>query len=145
MTMARSLTLMLCAVGGVALLTATAQAATTKLDPRNTPAQNVRPAAPPAADGTLGVALLAALVQSDGSLLSGSGATGATRLGTGTYEVDFNRDVTGCYYTATPFNAGFSIETEPRSGNPNGVFVSIQFRDGTAADQQFYLIVYCGR
>jgi hypothetical protein len=107
-----------------------------------------RPAAPaPAADGTLGMALMGAFVQSDGTLLRGAGATGAAHVSAGTYVVDFVRDASGCYYSATSDGNGFTISAAPQAGNVNGVFLEFTRADGsgTLIDSEFYLTVFCAK
>jgi hypothetical protein len=95
--------------------------------------------------------VLDAVVNSDGSLARGQGATGSLSLspGSGDYEVDFNRDVTGCAYVATLGNAtagtapnGF-ITDAARSGNPDAVFVKTSNTAGSPADIQFHLMIGC--
>lgn len=94
---------------------------------------------------------LFAVVNSDGSLARGAGATGSFSLsaGSGDYEVDFNRDVTSCAYVATLGNAtagtapnGF-ITDAARAGNPDAVFVKTSDTAGNPADIQFHLAVVC--
>jgi hypothetical protein len=95
--------------------------------------------------------VLDAVVNADGSLARGIGATGSHSLsaGSGDYEVDFNRDVTGCAYVATLGNAtggtapnGF-ITDAARAGVPSGVFVKTSNTAGSPADIQFHLILAC--
>jgi hypothetical protein len=57
------------------------------------------------------VELLAARITGAAAIVAASGATGALKLGTGTYEVQFNRDVSLCYYSAS---------TQLESGCPCG-------------------------
>jgi hypothetical protein len=95
--------------------------------------------------------VLDAVVNADGSLARGQGATGSFSLsaGSGDYEVDFNRDVTGCAYVATLGNAtagtapnGF-ITDAARNGNPDAVFVKTSDTAGNPADIQFHLVIAC--
>src|SRR4051812_741785 len=69
---------------------------------------------------------LGAEVSSSAALPRSSRPTGTVKIGTGQYEVDFDRDVSNCSYAATPFLVGFTVGVEPRSGNANGVFVYFQ-------------------
>jgi hypothetical protein len=72
-------------------------------------------------------------------------------LNDGRYEVIFNRDVSGCSYTATigtTTNGGsistpVTITTATRAGNVNGVFLFIHKTDGTTIDEPFHLFVSC--
>jgi hypothetical protein len=137
----------ICSLGaalGAALFatTALAQAPGDKPAPANTPVPGAAPAVVPP-DGGLGVAILGASVSSSATVLFGAGATGAIKLGTGIYEVDFNRDVSKCFYSAASFTNTVPIFVEPRSGNVKGVFLEFFTLTNTAADSQFYLTVYC--
>jgi hypothetical protein len=101
--------------------------------------------------------VLWARIAPDGTLTTGSGAVSSGLLQTGEYEVIFNRAVTGCAYEATPGSSLVTnsdvvddlqkptfIRTEPRTGNPNGVFVAIY--DGTThalVNNAFHLAVIC--
>ncbi len=106
--------------------------------------------------------VLWARIAPDGTLTAGSGAVSSGLLQTGEYEVIFNRAVTGCAYEATPGSSLVTnsdvvddlqratfIRTEPRTGNPNGVFVAIY--DGTTiggtknalVNNAFHLAVIC--
>lgn len=115
--------------------------------------------------------ILWARVAPDGTLTAGSGAMSAGQLATaggqpatGEYEVTFNQPVTGCAYEAT---IGSSLEnnsnnvndngpgqifTEPRNGNPNGVFVETlppapvynsTTKTWGGANNAFHLVVIC--
>src|SRR6185437_12672333 len=53
-----------------------------------------------AADKTLGIALMSAIVDFQGTLISGSGATAASRTSEGQYTVMFDRDVSACTFAA---------------------------------------------
>jgi hypothetical protein len=93
----------------------------------------------------------------DGSTARGShNETASHRLGTGQYEVDFNRNVSGsdgsgCVYIATvgvTTNGGqistpVTITTATRGGNPDGVFVFIHDGAGNTIDEPFHLNVVC--
>lgn len=94
------------------------------------------------------VELLAAQVNSAGTILAGSGATAALKLGTGTYEVQFNRNVSQCFYSASAWDVNkVAHAVEPRSGNPSAVFLMTgSFTVPTSAvDSQFYVTVFCPR
>src|SRR5690349_18445556 len=54
-----------------------------------------------------------AVFNSAGSLVRGVGATGVIHLGTGTYEVDFNSNMTGCEYSATAGDPGAGAVSAP--------------------------------
>lgn len=107
-----------------------------------------------------------AVVNADGTLARGShvtstgrpadifstGTAGPTIVATtGTYEVVFDRDVTGCAFSATigtatsmdPVDPG-EIWAAPRFLNANGVYVATTDSSGvTAADRPFHLALFC--
>ena len=82
-------------------------------------------------------------VGSSGALVKGSRVVAVTHVGTGSYQVDFDRDVTGCGYNATSYFFGTAMEVEPRSGDANAVFVGAADFNGTGVDTYFYLTVTC--
>jgi hypothetical protein len=95
-----------------------------------------------------------AVVNTDGTLARGSHVVSTAKLSGangGTYQVIFDRTVSGCVYSA---NAGVttnggsitdavSVTTATRAGNANGVFIFIHRHDGVTIDEPFHLIVYC--
>jgi hypothetical protein len=138
--------LVLGAALGIALSATAASAQTSigaKPAPANTPSGTATPSDIPA--GGLGMAILGASVNSSGGVLFGSGVTGAVHLNPGIYEVDFNRDVTQCIYTASSFNATVPVLVEPRSGDANGIFLEFSNINASPSlqDSQFYLTVNC--
>lgn len=96
---------------------------------------------------------LSAVVNLDGSLARGIGAVSANQVGAdGTYGVTFNRDVSGCTYTASggeatalPPDDAVVFTVAPREGDSNSVFVleydAILARDSYSSG--FHLIVVC--
>ena len=96
------------------------------------------------------VTTLYAVVDANGTLARGHKAVSATRLGTGTYEVVFRKDVRRCAYVATiglSGSAGASLPGEitvvGRSGNDRGVFLTTHSSGGASADLGFHLAVHC--
>ncbi len=89
------------------------------------------------------IAPMWAEVSSSGSLVHGSRVVSLTHIGTGSYQVDFDRDVTGCGYSATSYFYGVTMAVEPRTGDANAVFVAAADHTGTGADTYFYLTVTC--
>jgi hypothetical protein len=96
------------------------------------------------------VTTLYAVVDASGTLARGHKAVSATRLGTGTYEVVFRKDVRRCAYVATiglSGSAGASLPGEitvvGRSGNDRGVFLTTHSSGGASADLGFHLAVHC--
>ena len=110
---------------------------------------NVKPAA---ADQTLGMALMSAVVNADGSLARGSGAVSSVRTTTGQYRVIFDRPIRDCTFTASGGGAtpGLSYLTTanvwslPNDESGVGVITSA---NTTAADinSGFHLLVFCAR
>jgi len=89
-----------------------------------------------------------AVVTSTGGLPRGFHALFATNLGTGAYEVIFDRNVTNCAYNATigDQNSGTftgEISAARRTGNVNGVFLITLTSAGASADLPFHLVVHC--
>jgi hypothetical protein len=97
---------------------------------------------------TVGTTVLWAVVDAAGALARSTGTTGSIHLGPGTYQVNFNRDVSGCAYTATigPIGAGSSsgdIDVATRAGNNNAVFIETRDNSGVVSDRPFHLMVAC--
>ena len=63
-------------------------------------------------------------VSSSGGFVRGSRVVLLSHLGTGSYQVDFDRDVSGCGLTSTSYYYGTSMQIEPRTGDTHGVFVT---------------------
>jgi hypothetical protein len=146
--MYRKITLRSAAFAGAALLTTSLSFA--QQPPTPSAAQALQALAAPAA-GTLGVdtKTYSAIVGAAGVLKLGPAGSSASPIGTGTYEVDFPSDVSLCVYTAT---IGTSPATDPgpafvtvtpRSGNPNGVFVSTFSVIGAPETHAFNIHVQC--
>ena len=100
-----------------------------------------------APDNGHGVAILGARVDADGTLLSGSGVAGVTKVGTGVYRIDFNREVTQCMFSVTPADLRLP-QVQPATSDPSGSTVTLWAQNGlniVSSDDQFYLIAYCSR
>jgi hypothetical protein len=90
-----------------------------------------------------------AVISNTGGTVRGRGATSSARVGTGIYEVIFDRDVRACVYVATlgdesaagPGNGQVSVTSAP--GNVNGVRVRTRNSAGADDDRSFHLIVSC--
>jgi hypothetical protein len=79
-------------------------------------------------------------------VLKGSGALGASLpFGEGTYQVDFNRNVSGCTYQATSAgNPSALLVAEPRDNTPNSVYVeATDSYEGERVEAKFSLAVFC--
>jgi hypothetical protein len=99
---------------------------------------------------------LSAVAGADGSLARGNRAVSAQRLGTGRYDVRFDRDVTGCAYTATvggigaqPVAGSGLVFTAgghgTGTGTGRGVYVETKNLGGGLSDFPFHLSVDCGK
>lgn len=105
----------------------------------------VGPQGPKGDPGASATALWAE-IDGTGKVLKGSGVVSAKQpFGAGTYEVNFNRDVTGCTYQATSSHyPGMFVLVEPRDSDPNGVYVETSKEvEGTSVNNQFDLAVFC--
>jgi hypothetical protein len=101
-----------------------------------------------------GSSKLIGVIKIDGTKARGANVVSSAKLSGlngGTYQVIFNRDVSGCSYTATigtTTNSGsistpVTITTATRAGNSNGVFLFLHKTDGTTIDEPFHLFVSC--
>jgi hypothetical protein len=107
------------------------------------------PAGPSGPAGAAATALWASVDQ-NGTLVRNKGAASAQRTGTGTYQVIFNQDVTGCIYLASLGGPGQNVL--PILGEvsaaqlPNvaaGVRVSTATSAGALVDRPFFVAVFC--
>jgi len=102
-------------------------------------------------NGYYSATTLEAIVNADGSFARGIHATGSLLIAgfLGSYEVDFDRDVTPCFWVATLGNSGGgnpthgTIVTAARAGNVNGVFVETRNVGGTLTNLGFVLHLTC--
>ncbi|MFD1703658.1 hypothetical protein ACFSCV_11665 [Methylopila henanensis] len=141
-------------LGGAAMAAALFAAPLQAAEPNlNTPPPGAR-AQPNVGPGDLGMALMSAAINADGTIARGEGvtATGTQKLSTGTYEVGFDRDITQCAYAVTVGESGIGsavpsvVGVTRRSVNPNGVFIQIKNPpDEANEDKNFFVLVYCGR
>lgn len=91
-----------------------------------------------------------AIVDSDGTLVRGKGATSATSFGAGSYEVVFVTDVTGCAFVATigiangdgSVPAGY-ISVVGRAGNASAIYVETRDLNGALSTVPFHVDVGC--
>ena len=71
-----------------------------------------------------------------------------TRLGVGTYDVDFGASVAGRYYAGVQGEANFGtptggwVEVTPRVLDPNSLYVETYDNTGTLVDTPFYVMVW---
>jgi hypothetical protein len=83
-----------------------------------------------------------AAVSAIGTLGRNKGALSVNHSGN-TYVVDFDRDVTGCIYLATPEPPTGIVTTVRSNTTPSAVFVSTYTREGADAERGFMLHVVC--
>jgi hypothetical protein len=95
------------------------------------------------------VGVLFAQVNSDGTIFNSSGGVTGFSLGTGTYEVDFGRDISNCGFTATQGEGGIGgaggaiMGVTDRSGNANAVFATARDAAGALVNTGFQIVVVC--
>jgi hypothetical protein len=111
-------------------------------------APSLAPAGEPAGtEASLAVRHLWAVVNQNGTLARGSRVTGVTWLGTGRYEVTFDRNVAGCAYIATTRNAysqALGVYTASGHLSTKGVYIETKNQGGGLTDGPFNLLVACG-
>lgn len=91
-----------------------------------------------------------AVVNSNGTLARGFHAASSITNGTGTYTVVFDRDITGCAYTAT-IGLSVSVGSETsgeitvagKASIPNGLFITTHNSAGAPSDRGFHVHVMC--
>jgi len=108
-----------------------------------TPPVSIR-AAP---DQTLGMALMSAVVEANGTLISGTGVKNVTHTGFGAYLVQFDRSVAGCTPVASPqvnFSVFVVVNHFP-TPTPDTFQVLTGEGLGNGEDTRFSLIVFCAK
>lgn len=104
-----------------------------------------------AADQSLGMAIMSATVEGDGTLRGIAGVVGAAKVSTGNYTIRFVRSVAGCMCVGSPGTSdGSAIHTSGALaitvncpfGDPENVRVWSRI-GGADADFPFHLIVFC--
>ncbi|MCB0337849.1 MAG: hypothetical protein KDD62_16140 [Bdellovibrionales bacterium] len=91
------------------------------------------------------------VVDENGNILRSSGVSSVTKLGTGEYNVTFNRDIQTCFPQVTKMqnsSGGFSAIGVPNVGidpddGGNVLFVSFYGPGSTEADSAFSAVVLC--
>jgi hypothetical protein len=99
-----------------------------------------------APDNALGMALLGAFVNYDGTLYEGSGVTSAPgHPGVGNYDITFDRDISRCFISITPYTSnvvpGFFR-------NPGSSVVRVYLNSntgGAAVDTTFSMLIFCAK
>ena len=89
---------------------------------------------------------LFAVVDSAGTLVSGSGVSRVDHIATGQYEVTFTRNVDDCAYVATTANAySQALQAYTAGGHlsDQGVYVETKNQGGGLTDGPFHLLASC--
>jgi hypothetical protein len=95
------------------------------------------------------IGVLTAQINADGTVFSSSGGVTSVHVGTGTYDVDFGRDISNCTFNATQGEggvggaAGAILGVTDRAGNAEAVFVTVRTDANASVDRAFQLIVVC--
>ena len=87
-----------------------------------------------------------AMVEPDGRTYRYKNLTGNGKTGTGAYQISFNRNITGCTYSATPRafgNPELLAHVDPMPGKPRTVLVVIRRGSGFFTDAGFHLQIFC--
>ena len=95
--------------------------------------------------------ILYAIVNSTGDLVRHEGGSdpGTNRIGGGTYEVEFDRDITACVAIGNPADQSeFGIPSTQvtvvkRGGNAQAVFVQTRSSAGALTDSAFTIVILC--
>jgi hypothetical protein len=92
-----------------------------------------------------------AVVASDGTWVRGSGSLSSSRLGTGTYQVNFSSNLLACAYVATVGQTGAGsigsasiAVVAQRAGIPKSLFIQTFNPSGTLTDLPFHVTTKCG-
>ena len=111
--------------------------------------------APEAADMTLGMALMSAIVDAEGNLVSGAGAVSARKVNDqGFFEVFFQRTVGNCTSVASVGGASYvstighgMAETYNVANIGGGTGITVLTRDqsGVPVKRDFQVIVFCAK
>ena len=95
------------------------------------------------------IGVLYAQVNADGSIFSSSGGVTGSSLGTGTYAVDFGRNISNCAFISSQGEGGVGgaggaiTGVTDRSGNANAVFATTRDAAGALVNTSFQLVVVC--
>ena len=90
-----------------------------------------------------------AQVNADGTLANSSGGVTSSKIGAGTYEVDFGHTISACAYVVTQGEAGIGgaggaiTGVTDRAGNTQATFTTTRNDAGELADRAFQEIVVC--
>jgi hypothetical protein len=85
-----------------------------------------------------------AQVEPDGTLDAHSGVTAVNHLGTGSYDVSFDQDVSGCAYSATAVKTPYEIGAlSDAPDTPDAVQIGISDGANNPADTGFSVEAFC--
>ena len=95
------------------------------------------------------VGVLFAQVNADGTVANSSGGVTVTKVGVGTYAVDYARNIASCAYVTTQGEAGAGgaggaiTGNTDRSGNVEATFTTTRTNANALADRAFQQLVVC--
>ncbi len=95
------------------------------------------------------VGVLFAQINADGTVANSSGGVTTIKIGTGTYEVDYGRNIASCAYVTTQGESGAGgaggaiTGNTDRSGNVEATFTTTRTDANALADRAFQQIVVC--
>ena len=98
-----------------------------------------------APDNALGMAMMAAYIEADGSFVRGSGVTANFKVGQGSYVVRFDRDVRQCFYSATPAFNGVLLSVQQHVDMRDVSVGGSDRSSGGSMDTSFFLLVFCNK
>lgn len=102
------------------------------------------PQGPQGPQGTPGNVVLTANVAANGTLNGGIGALAATNTSTGNYQVQFNRNITACFYGGLEIALlPGAMSIAPEAGDPTVIDVVTHNVLGNARNVPFHLLVIC--
>jgi hypothetical protein len=84
-----------------------------------------------------------ALIAGNGTVVKSSRVTHVSRVSTGWYSVDFDRDISSCALTATSYYVGYTAQADLNGPGP-GVTTNVTTTQGTTAgDAEVYVVATC--
>ena len=93
--------------------------------------------------------MLFAQVNADGTVANSSGGVTVTKVGVGTYAVDYARNISSCAFVTTQGEAGAGgaggaiTGITDRAGNVEATFTTTRTNANVLADRAFQQVVVC--
>jgi hypothetical protein len=95
-------------------------------------------------------ASFSAVIDGSGNIVRGVGVTSADEASTGSYQVQFNNDLTSCAFVVTPGQPGSSGDVPAtystvvgQAGTNNGLFIQLFDVNGNLVSEPFHVDVGC--